>query len=516
MKTRRNGPSQSTAITIIVLTASCVAAMARVAMAQQAPTQQAQPRKPPAGTKSKIESFDQDPGWFGVNHRIAQMRDPKQIRQDFGFSPATHKAKGARPGEMGGFITAVGTAAFYGKPIEQVTLDQSLSASGKMNVGKGGTHLLLGFFNSKTMNEWRTPNTLAIRINGRGENFYGYVEYCTSKWRAGGDTTPFPSIIDPATGRLGLKGFPCDESLEWKLLYDPKGNEGKGVVTATIGKASAVCSLDETHKRDGAVFDHFGMMTVMKSFDSGSEIWFDDLRINDSRAESFDQDPKWNGRNNRQTSTSRLVRPWFDFGFSETQFAGGKRQGELGGQIFRGDCRYPERMACYGDRIGPLTLDKPLYAAGKVAMRRGVSDSTSLFGFYNSTDSMRSNPSQGNSIPESVVGVHIEGPSSEGFLFYPVIRVKEGPSAYGRFRECPAIQPDGASHDWRLEYNPAGAEGNGAITVTLDGKSHTLDLAAEFKSHPTTFDRFGIVTPWIDGNSQDVFWDDIEYTVGQE
>jgi hypothetical protein len=32
----------------------------------------------------------------------------------------------------------------------------------------------------------------------------------------------------------------------------------------------------------------------------------------------------------------------------------------------------------------------------------------------------------------------------------------------------------------------------------------------------TTLDRFGIITSWIDGNSQDVSWDDIASTVAQE
>jgi hypothetical protein len=67
-----------------------------------------------------------------------------------------------------------------------------------------------------------------------------------------------------------------------------------------------------------------------------------------------------------------------------------------------------------------------------------------------------------------------------------------------------------------MEYNPDGAGGNGQITVTLDGKSNTFEFEAGAKAHRTTFDRFGIVTSWIDGNSQEVYWDDISYTVGQE
>ncbi|MSR58613.1 MAG: hypothetical protein EXS05_13330 [Planctomycetaceae bacterium] len=467
----------------------------------------------------KTESFDRDPGWVGVNNFSARTIEPVKIRQDFGFSPDTAHAGDGRSkekGEMGGFMTPAGEVAFYGKAIEPLSFDQPLGASGTMSIAPGGTHLLLGFFNSASVNEWRTPNTVAIRLNGRGEDFFAYVEYCTSKWRAGGDTTPFPSVTDPATGRWSMLGFPCNPSFRWTLNYDPHGNDGKGVVTATIGEHMALCNLDGSHKQDGATFTHFGIMNVMKSADSGSEVWFDNVSINGSQAETFSRDPKWDARNNRGTRETRIVRPRFDFGFSDTNFAGGTAPGELGGQVFRGDCRYPEKMACYGDRIGPLTLDKPLRASGRIAMRRGVSDSTTLFGFYNSNESMQPNASQSDGLPESVVGIHIEGPSSEGFLFYPVLRTKGGGGRFGTPREFPSIWPDGKSHDWSMDYDPEGAEGKGRITLTLDGRSNTFDFNAGDKQRGTTFDRFGIVTSWIDGNSQDVYWDDVSYTVGQK
>jgi hypothetical protein len=274
--------------------------------------------------------------------------------------------------------------------------------------------------------------------------------------------------------------------------------------------------LEDSHKDDGATFDRFGILNVIKSEDSSSEVWFDDIAISGRHAETFTQDPDWEGRNNRRTMQSRIVRPWFDFGFTNTNFAHGKAPGELGGQIFRGDCRYAERMACYGDRVGPLTLARPLKASGKIALRRGVSDSTTLFGFYNSVDSMRQNDSQSDGVPESVLGIHVEGPSSEGFRFYPVLRPKGAGSHLPNVRDFPRILPDGHSHEWSLTYDRDAANGSGQIRVTLDGNSKSFDLGTENNTHPTTFDRFGIVTSWIDGNAQEVFWDDLSYTVSQE
>src|SRR5207302_1430326 len=139
-------------------------------------------------------------------------------------------------------------------------------------------------------------------------------------------------------------GYPCNTNLKWTLAYDPKANDGKGTIIATIGDDTAVCKLDESHKADGAIFNRFGLLNVMKSADSGSEVWFDDIAVNGLAADPFDQDPKWDGRNNRGMTTTQIIRPSFDFGFSQTRLAGGKADGELGGLIFRGDCRERERM----------------------------------------------------------------------------------------------------------------------------------------------------------------------------
>jgi hypothetical protein len=186
----------------------------------------------------------------------------------------------------------------------------------------------------------------------------------------------------------------------------------------------------------------------------------------------------------------------------------------LGGLVFRGDCREPARMASYGDPLGPLTLQTKLEARGKVAVLRAISDSTASIGFYHSKHSLQSNPSQQQSIPKDYLGINIEGPSGEGFFFYPVYRTHgEAANALGsNGARAPRIYPDGKVHDWFLRYDPEGAGGNGRMTVGLDEQACILDLAPGHKAIGGTFDRFGICTPWIDGNSVTVYFDDLTYT----
>src|SRR5262249_10143605 len=194
---------------------------------------------------------------------------------------------------------------------------------------------------------------------------------------------------------------------------------------------------------------------------------------------------------------------------------GGQGKGELGGLVFRGDCRYQDRLAAYGDRLSLLTLEKPLKASGKVALRRGVSDSTTLLGFYHSTDRLEVSPSASSGLPRRIIGVAVEGPSREGFFFYPVYRVRGDGQGNANGADRPHILPDGESHDWSLDYDPAGASGRGRVFVKFDGKPATLDLAEGHRKTGARFDRFGLVTTWIDGNAQRVYFDDLTYTCEQ-
>jgi hypothetical protein len=456
----------------------------------------------------KSERFDADPVWDGRNNRASDP-SPRQIVQDFGFSSSSTNAGGSA-GEIGGFITPAGEPAFYGKVITPTSFNEPLSASGILNVPQGGGHTLIGFFNADTVNEWRTPNTVALRIYGRGTYFYAYLEYGTGLWRAGGTAFGGEAAIPS-----GAADYP------FTFNYDPNGAGGLGTVTATFGSYSNVITLDAGHRADGAVFNRFGILNVMKSADDPGQIWLDNVTINGA-PHPFNSDPGWDQRNNRNTYISANVRPRFDFGYSPgSNFAGGQNGGEIGGHTFRGDSREQfngSRMAYYGDQLNDtLSLNQALHAEGKVGFHRGVSDSTTLIGFFHSDDSMRSSDSQNSATPENFFGAAIEGPSSDGFYFYPTYGVdQEGVRASGGrgTPTPPYIYPDGESRDWTLDYHTEGNGGTGSIIVTLDGQAVTLNLDPGHKQIGAHFNRFGIITTHIDGSGQTVYFDDLTYTIG--
>src|SRR4029450_3321265 len=111
-------------------------------------------------------------------------------------------------------------------------------ASGTLIVEKGKGHFLVGFFNAGTINEWRTPNSLVLRIISRGDFFYAYVDFATAKWRAGGVAFEGPA---PPGGRASEEEIPCGVPHAWSLRYDPRSS---GALIGTIGHRTAICPVE--------------------------------------------------------------------------------------------------------------------------------------------------------------------------------------------------------------------------------------------------------------------------------
>jgi hypothetical protein len=460
--------------------------------------------------EQRRQDFSSDPKWEGQNNRT-DKKPCMTTWQDFGYSPGTAHA-GGKLGEIGGAIHMAADLACYAKRLAKpLTFKDKISASGLAAFPdrRANGAFLLGFFNSENSISWRTRNSLAMRLDDRGGDertgfLHAHIEYCTDRWRAGGD---FLSTVNPATGRKQLKEIPIAGVHRWAFSYDPDAKEGQGAVTFTLDGDSVVMPLDPGHKEDGATFDRFGLFNIMKSCDNRVVVFVDDVNVN-GETEDFSRDPGWEERGNRRKFEDCIVRPRFDFGYSPTNFAGGA-PGELGGLVFRGDARWPHTMAFYADKLEPLTLEMPLAAEGRVCLKRSVTDSTALLGWFHSEESVAKSGEK-LAIPRSFLGIMVEGPSSEGFLFSPAYRAGDD-QVQGR---GPHILPDGRPHKWSLRYDPTAADGRGQISVTLDDKGMDLVLGEAHRTRGARFDRFGIITTCIDGNYEFIYFDDLVYTAG--
>ena len=80
----------------------------------------------------------------------------------------------------------------------------------------------------------------------------------------------------------------------------------------------------------------------------------------------------------------------------------------------------------------------------------------------------------------------------------------------------PRILPDGTPHRWTLTYEPAAGAAGGRIKLTVDRETAELALHPGKVLPAEVFDRFGIITTWIDGNGQSIYFDDLNYTASQD
>lgn len=462
----------------------------------------------PRGDGVARESFDADPNWEGFRNRLLPA-DLPLVRQDFGYRRSQF-AGGAAPGEIGGTVQRTSTRAWYAKEIAEKTLDDPLSVSGKFAVTRAdaSSGVMLGWFNENSRG-WRTPNSLGIRIDGNGAKYWLFYEYGTRNVRTGGGG----AFEGERYQTTKTEPFPADGTVhQWSLVYDPNGGEGEdGRLTFRIDDRSYQIPVAASHKRDGATFNRFGIWNVQIGGES-MDVFFDDLVVDGERLQ-FDRDPGWTGEGNDVAFEERVIRPYHDFGFSRTRHAGG-RAGEIGGIVFR-----DEQPAFYARPVGPLSLDRPLTASGRVALVGASSDSGVSFGWFDSESKRTKTTPEYEERQRNYLGITVEGPSRVGHYFRAAYSNSAGdghaPLEDPRTgAERPVIRPDGRPHRWSLDYSPEAADGNGRITVRLDDTVHTLELRPGDRARGATFDRFGIFDMQSGGHHVEFYLDDLAYTAG--
>ena len=448
----------------------------------------------------RSEDFSADPGWEGKANRI-DPADARTVVQDFGYS-RTNYAGSDTAGEIGGRISRSLTPATYAKIIPTKTLNDRLTASGKFAVAQadGGSGTLIGWFNNASRG-WRTPNSMAFRLDGNGGKYWVFFEYGTQNYRTGGgvtfegeryQTTNTPPQLADGTVHT------------WSLTYDPEGAGGDGELTFVMDGETYTAPMRPGHKVDGAIFDRFGMFNQQTSGE-GMTVYLSDLVI-DGEQQDLRADPEWEGKGNRTTFKDLAVRPYHNFGYSQTNHAGGE-VGEIGGIIWRIEEKNPEQTGYYADRIGLLTMDDQLKASGKVAMIRAGVDSAVLIGWFNSETYI-------GAPPENFVGIMIEGPSRVGRYFRPICSNSQG--KHEGMQQGPVIKPNGEHHQWSLDYDPEANDGKGRITVTFDDETIALDLRPGVRAGGAGFDWFGLLSWRRGGHHVDIYFDDLSYTVSSE
>src|SRR5215468_4028300 len=116
-------------------------------------------------TVIKTEHFDKDPGWEGLNNRVA-LKNVPTVTQDFGYSPTNFAGKDK--GEIGGRITRCAKPAYYADKIAK-TLNDKLSASGTFALTASGASggVFFGWFNAEQPGGGGRPmNSLGLDFDG--------------------------------------------------------------------------------------------------------------------------------------------------------------------------------------------------------------------------------------------------------------------------------------------------------------------------------------------------------------
>jgi len=465
----------------------------------------------------KYENFDNDPGWDAVRNRI--MLNPVYKQQNFGYQETNYA--GSEPGEIGGVVWRSITPAYYGKIVGPFSLEDPLSASGKVAIREArtgfgwqtGSSVFVGFFNHSEQG-WRPINFLGFRLETHTDTEAKQIEkrpgievcYGTQKWTAGGAHINSTGEVQERNVKeldqdAMFRIAPDGTKHTWEFAYNPKGEDGSAEIRITLDGVVTLFPISGSHRDQGASFDRFGIFNNQIPGQE-MEVYFDDISIN-GEIQDLSRDPGWENKGNCDLVEDRSEYGTQDYGFSPTNFAGG-RLGELGGRFFSVDPWEKLFQGYYGDRVGLLTLEYKLLAQGRFAASDFSIDSTFALGWFNSTD--RGWPLK------NFVGIYFDSLSDTGRIIQPLYGTSEGNS--DRNGGYVTFDPDGTTYEWTMEYNPAGAQGRGTIMFSMNNQSVTRPMAPGDKEKGAFFDRFGVFNlPWANSKHCTVFLDDLVYTV---
>jgi hypothetical protein len=217
---------------------------------------------------------------------------------------------------------------------------------------------------------------------------------------------------------------------------------------------------------------------------------------------TFEADPKWDGFRNRRLPDPRpQVRQ--DFGYSRTNHAGGQAAGEIGGVVHRSQPR-----AYYAKAIPTLTFNDHFSASGKFAVTQAGDAGGAMIGWFHET-------SDGWRTPNSFV-FRLDGNGGKYWVFYEYGTQNWATNGGGafegkRYQTTPTkpFPADGTVHEWVLTYDPDGGQGDGMMTVRIDGQEYQMPVSPGHKEDGIVLNRFGILNQQTPGTPLEFFLDDL-------
>jgi hypothetical protein len=228
----------------------------------------------------KRQDFASDPNWIGIGNDTKYPRSEEGGAHDFGFSQASNFAGGS-PGELGGMLWRSGLYSYYADAVGPLSLNDRLEASGKvvLEVGPPDSGMYIGWFNSaeKENSPQQAGSFVGVKIGGPTRvGHYFLPAYATAlKQKPLDDKSrqhPPNISVEKGTGPVLVP----QKVFDWKLVYDPKANNGNGAIEVQLGSESVTLVLKNSDKSKGASLDRFGLFTTHRG-GSFVRIYFDDL-----------------------------------------------------------------------------------------------------------------------------------------------------------------------------------------------------------------------------------------------
>ena len=211
------------------------------------------------------EDIAADPGWDGAGNRAKFTDTLIRPIHDFGYSETAHA--GGRPGEIGGAVWRVEStepedSAYYATPVEGLTLNDPLHASGKvaMTAAAADSGVLIGWFNEATFRGAPPMNFLGVFVEGPS--------------RIGHYFRPVFNSSDDIKAIISDGPVIHADSLPhtWTLDYSPETSR----IEVTLDGVEIALDVPPEARKGNAAFNRFGMLTWLRG-GHFVKVYLDDL-----------------------------------------------------------------------------------------------------------------------------------------------------------------------------------------------------------------------------------------------